>query len=88
MTKDTTLFNNSTIAEVQEGEYFPPVSIAWDKDGRSMYLPVHYEKKLVQYDISVGQYVYSDGRFGATFFKIRIDNSKNIIKDRFEILDL
>jgi len=32
--------------------------------------------------------IYSDGSLGRFWFVIKMDNSKNIIRNRFEILDI
>ena len=70
-------------------EYSPPVKLFLnEEDKRVRYIPVDFERELIQYDITLGQAIYTDGSFGDLFFTIKIDDSKNIIKDRFEILDL
>jgi hypothetical protein len=86
---DTTTGELNTVAElIDEGYYCPPVHMKWDKDGRVKYTPRQWEKDLVQYDLTMTQGVYPDGKLGPLHVKIKVDNSKNIIHSRFEILDL
>ena len=40
------------------------------------------------YDLTLSQGVYPDGKLGNLYINIKIDNSKDIIHSRFEILDL
>ena len=88
MTYSTTDNEISTFVEIIEEGYFPPVKIIYNKDDRVRYVPVSYEKDLIQYDIRVYQYEYPDGSLGKPCINIKIDSSKNIINNRFEILDL
>lgn len=79
----------STVAElIEAGHYCPPVTMKWDKDGHTTYIPVSFKKDSVEYDITMSQEEYPDGRVGRTWFHIKPDNSENIINSRFEILDL
>ena len=52
------------------------------------YIPVSFERKLIKYDITMSHDIYSDGSLGRFWFVIKMDNSKNIIRNRFEILDI
>lgn len=75
--------------EIDEYDYSPPIKLFLEEnDDRIKYIPVSFERKLIKYDITISQAVYSDGSIGGSFFVIKIDSSKNIIKSRFEILDL
>jgi len=58
------------------------------KDGHVKYIPIQWEKDLIMYDLTMSQSVYPNGRFAELRANIKIDNSKNIIHSRFEILDL
>ena len=80
--------DTSTTTATQMNNYSPPVKIFIEKDGRLLYVPVQWEKDLVMYDLTMSQGVYPSGKRSNIYFNIKIDNSKNIIKDRFEILDL
>ena len=66
----------------------PPIRIFYRKNGRAKYIPVSFERKLIQYDITISQGIYPNGRLGTTWLNIKTDSSKNVIKNRFEILDL
>ena len=88
MTNNTTEPDLSTTAEPCEVEYSPPIRLLIEKDGRIKCVPVSFERRLIKYDITISQGIYPDGRLGTTWFNIAIDSSKNIIRDRFEILDL
>ena len=86
---DSTGINSSTVAElIDAGYYCPPVTIMIGEDGGIRYKPVQWEKDLVQYDLTLSQSRYPDGRIANLWANIGIDNSKNVIRDRFEILDL
>lgn len=86
---DSTGINSSTVADlIDEGYFCPPVMMKWDKDGNVKYVPVQWEKDLIQYDLSLIQMRYTDKSLGPIYINIKIDNSKNRINDRFEILDL
>ena len=90
MVSDTTTDGYlSTVAEsIDKGLYSPPVPMLIQKDGSVKYKPVQWEKDLVMYDLTLSQAVYPDGRLAGLRANIKIDNSKNIIHSRFEILDL
>ena len=85
---DTSNSDITTIASTQMNDYFPPVKIIIENNKSSRYIPVSFEKKLIKYNIRMYQKRYSDGKLGDIGFNIKIDNSKNIIRNRFEILDL
>lgn len=79
----------STVAEIIEERYFcPPVMMKWDKGGCVTYVPVQWEKDLVMYDLTLSQVTYPDGTKGDLRATIKIDSFKNVIKDRFEVMDL
>ncbi len=78
----------TTTSDIPIEEYSPPIKMYWAKNGRIQYIPVKFERKLVKYHITLTQGVYPDGKLGHTYICIEIDNSKNIIKNRYEILDL
>ncbi len=88
MTSTTTDGHLSTVAESSGEDYSPPVRMLIDKEGILRYVPVSFERKLVKYDITMSREVYPDGSKGKSWFVIAIDYSKNIIRSRFEILDL
>lgn len=89
MTTDTSNSDTNTTANsFVEYDYLPPISLYLCDDGMVKYKPVHYEKKLIQYDLSVSQCRYPDGKYGELRIHIQIDSSKNVIRDRFEIMDL
>ena len=85
---DTSNSDTSSVAVPLEEDYSPPVKITWDQDGRVRYVPVQWEKDLIMYDLTLSQVVYPDGSKGELRAVIKIDSSKNIIRDRFEILDI
>jgi len=86
---DSTGKNSSTVADLIDDGYFcPPVIMKWDKDGDMRYVPVQWEKDLVQYSLTMSQSRYPDGSVAHLYANIEIDNTKNRINDRFEILDL
>ncbi len=89
MTNNSIEFDIDTTGESSyKIDYLPPISLFFGKDGRCRYNPVHYEKKLTKYDLSVVQCFYTDGTYGELRVKIKIDDSDNIIKSRWELLDL
>lgn len=88
LTSNTTECDLSTTVEPEEIEYSPPIKILIEKDKPIRYIPVKFEKRLIQYDITMTQGIYPDGSLGTSWLNIKIDFSKNIIKSRFEILDL
>ena len=85
---DSTGLNLSTVAEAIEGDYSPPVKMIVKKDGRVRYVPVKWEKNLIMYDLTLIQDVYSDGSIAELRVSIKIDGSKNVIRNRFDILDI
>ena len=85
---NTTECDLSTTVEPCEVEYSPPIRMLIKKDGRIRYTPVSFERKLVKYDITMNQGIYPDGSLGTIWFNMAMDFSKNIINNRFEILDL
>jgi hypothetical protein len=80
--------NRTDNSIINEEDFSPPVKMFIENDGRVTYTPVRFERKLIQYDITMSQNVYSDGRIGDAYFVIKTDNSKNKIKTRWEILDI
>jgi hypothetical protein len=85
---DSTGLDSSTVAGVEGGNYSPPVRMVIAEDGGIRYVPVQWEKDLVIYDLTLSQSRYPDGSVANLYANIKIDNHKNIIHDRFEILDL
>ena len=85
---NTTTNEISTCVKIIEEDYSPPVTIKLEKDGRVKYVPIQWEKDLVMYDLTLSQTIYPDGSLAHLYVNIKIDFSKNIIKSRFEILDL
>lgn len=79
---------DTSLSILEEYDYLAPISLYICDDGMVKYRPVHYEKDLVMYDLSVSQCKYPDGRYGELRINVKIDGSKNVINDRFEILDL
>jgi len=82
---DTTGLETSTEAEILEGDYSPPVLLSIQE---KKYTPIHWEKNLIVYNLTMTQGISPNGSLGTIYFNIKIDSSKNIIKTRFEILDL
>jgi len=85
---DSTGLDLSTIADPVGADYSPPIKMFIGEDGVIKYIPVKWEKNLIMYDLTISQGVYSNGSRGMLYAKIKIDNSKNMIHDRFEILYL
>lgn len=88
MDSTTTEINSGTGINDIGDDYFPSITLYFGENGRVKYKPVHVEKKLIQYDLSLIQGIYPDGSVGSLYINVKIDSSKNIIRDRFEILDL
>jgi hypothetical protein len=86
----TTIEENSTIIEpIDRNNYTLPLKIILGRNGEpARYIPVSFERDLIKYDMSLVQTLYPDGTYGNIFIKIEINYSGNLIKDRFEILDL
>ena len=78
----------STIVKNIEGDYYLPIKIVIRSNERHRYVPVSFERKLIKYDIIIRQDIYPNGSLGRIWFVIKIDNSKNVIRNRFEILDI
>jgi hypothetical protein len=84
----TTDIDTCSVSELIEAGYYEPISLYFCDNGMIKYKPVHYEKDLIQYDLSVSQVQYPDGSYGQLYIHIKSDDTKNIIKNRWEILDL
>lgn len=88
MNSTTEAYNSTTVDNIDKEEYLPPISLYICENGMIKYKPVHFEKDLIQYDLSVSQCKYPNGKYGKLRINVKIDGSKNVIRDRFEILDL
>ena len=85
---DDTGFNPDTsIDTFNEKDFFPPMSIIYDEDGRASYKPVNKSVGNWDYQADVIQYT-CDGKPAGIGIRISVDGSRNMIDNRFEILDL